>query len=64
MVSCAYLQSPLRRPASPMSNFSGGNIVLQASGGIPYDPCFLLTTTNLAAPVQWGYSTTNNFDSG
>ena len=38
--------------------------LVSASGGIPYDPCYLLTSTNLAAPVSdWSCIVTNYFDS-
>jgi hypothetical protein len=41
-----------------------GNLLISASGGIPYDPCYLLTSTNLATPVSdWSCVTTNYFDS-
>lgn len=43
---------------------ANGNLLISASGGIPYDPCYLLTSTNLATPVSnWSCITTNYFDS-
>jgi hypothetical protein len=36
---------------------------VRASGGIPYDPCYLLTTTNIASPAAWEFCGTNIFDS-
>jgi T5SS/PEP-CTERM-associated repeat protein len=53
-------------PAPVVSSVAavGGNLLMSASGGIAYDPCYLLTSTNLAAPVSdWSYITTNYFDS-
>lgn len=38
-----------------------GNLLISARSGIAYDSCWLLTTTNLAAPV-WIYASTNTFD--
>jgi T5SS/PEP-CTERM-associated repeat protein len=40
---------------------SGGNLTLGATGGVAYDPCYLLTTTNLASPVWTGVAT-NYYD--
>jgi T5SS/PEP-CTERM-associated repeat protein len=43
---------------------AGGNLLMSASGGIPYDPCYLLTSTNLTVPISdWSSITTNYFDS-
>ena len=42
---------------------SAGNLMVSATAGIPYDPCYLLTSTNLATPLSgWSYVTTNYFD--
>ncbi len=42
---------------------ANGNLLISASAGIPYDPCYLLTSTNLAAPISdWLCITTNYFD--
>jgi hypothetical protein len=41
----------------------GTAIQISASGGIPYDPCYLLTTTNIGSPSVWEYAGTNWFDS-
>jgi T5SS/PEP-CTERM-associated repeat protein len=42
---------------------SGTSIQVRASGGIPYDPCYLLTTTNIVSPAAWEFCGTNIFDS-
>jgi T5SS/PEP-CTERM-associated repeat protein len=40
-----------------------GNLTMTATGGIPYDPCYLLTATNLIVPLtNWTYVDTNYFD--
>jgi T5SS/PEP-CTERM-associated repeat protein len=41
---------------------SGGNMTITGAGGLAYDPCYLLTSTNLAAP-NWTLVATNYFDS-
>lgn len=40
---------------------ANGALSISATGGIPYDPCYILTSTNLAAPV-WTRIGTNYFD--
>jgi hypothetical protein len=41
----------------------GGSLVLTPFPGVPYDPCYLLTSTNLAVPLaNWACITTNYFD--
>ncbi len=41
---------------------SNGNVVISASGGISYDPCYLLTSTNVGAPISnWTCIATNAF---
>jgi hypothetical protein len=35
------------------------NILISAAGGIPYDPCYILTSTNL---IDWHYGSTNTFN--
>jgi T5SS/PEP-CTERM-associated repeat protein len=40
---------------------SGTNVLISASGGIPYDRCYLLTATNIGANA-WEYLSTNKFD--
>ena len=42
---------------------AGGNLVVTATGGIPYDACNLLTSTNLTTALSgWSSMATNNFD--
>ena len=43
------------------TSFDGSNIIISAGSGIAYDPCWLLTCTNLVAP-NWSIVTTNYFD--
>lgn len=40
------------------------NIQIRVSGGVPYDPCYLLTTTNIQSAAGWEFCDTNRFDSG
>jgi len=40
---------------------SGGSLFINAGSGCAYDPCWLLTCSNLAAPV-WSCVGTNSFD--
>ncbi len=41
-----------------------GSVVICSSNGIPYDPCYLLTSTNVASPLaEWFPCATNRFDS-
>jgi len=52
-------------PSPHLTSFSatGGNLVISASGGIPYDPCRLVTSTNLLTPLaSWIPLATNRFD--
>jgi T5SS/PEP-CTERM-associated repeat protein len=49
-------------PPTIAAQLSGTNFQVRASGGIPYDPCYLLTTTNLASPAAWETCGTNIFD--
>jgi T5SS/PEP-CTERM-associated repeat protein len=43
---------------------TGNTLVISASGGIAYDPCYLLTSTNVADPLaNWIRLATNRFDS-
>jgi len=45
------------------AQLSGSNILLRVAGGIPFDPFFLLTTTNLGAPIaNWERILTHHFD--
>ncbi len=48
-------------PVVSGTSFDGGNNIISAGSGIAYDPCWLLTCTNLAAP-NWSITTTNYFD--
>jgi T5SS/PEP-CTERM-associated repeat protein len=41
---------------------AGSNLQIVASGGISYDPCYLLTTTNISSPTSWEVLNTNVFD--
>jgi hypothetical protein len=50
-------------PTIASAQIFGGNLQLQATGGVPYDPCFILTCTNLSSPVEWQYVSTNTFNS-
>ena len=38
---------------------SASDLIINAAGGIPYDPCYVLTSTNL---INWQYGATNSFD--
>jgi len=50
-------------PAFGSVTLANGNLAVSATGGIPYDPCYLLTCTNLpAAPADWSCVATNYFD--
>jgi T5SS/PEP-CTERM-associated repeat protein len=49
-------------PTITAGQVSAGNLTLQASGGVPYDPCYVLTCTNLSPPVNWQHVGTNTFD--
>jgi T5SS/PEP-CTERM-associated repeat protein len=55
------LHSPLPTIAAAQSSRS--NIQIRVSGGIPYDTCFLLTTTNIQSVTGWEFCDTNRFDS-
>ena len=40
------------------------NVVINAAGGVPYEPVYLLTATNVALPLtNWVSLVTNNFNS-
>jgi T5SS/PEP-CTERM-associated repeat protein len=42
---------------------ANGNLTVIATGGVPYDPCYLLTSTNLTAPlIDWSCIVTNYFN--
>jgi T5SS/PEP-CTERM-associated repeat protein len=55
---------PTPPPQIGVSNAPDGSLVLTTQG-IPYDPCYLLTSTNLSMPLtNWTYIATNYFDAG
>lgn len=54
---------PFGGPIFSHVEFSGGNLILNGSGGSSGWPYSILVATNLAAP-QWTLLTTNRFDSG
>ena len=42
---------------------AGTNLTMATTAGISYDPCYLLTSTNLATPLSgWSCAATNYFD--
>jgi hypothetical protein len=49
------------KPAPTLGNITmaNGSLTVSATGGIPFDPCYLLTSTNL---TDWSYTATNYFD--
>lgn len=50
-------------PVISSTTVSGGNLIISAGSGIAYDACYLLTSTNLSAPLtDWSCVTTNYFD--
>lgn len=56
--------SPTAQPQILVLTEPDGSLVLTVHG-IPYDPCYLLTSTNLDTPLaDWSYVATNYFDSG
>lgn len=56
--------TPTRPPSFSSITTANGNLFLSAMGGTPYDPCYLLSSTNPATPLaDWSYVTTNYFDS-
>jgi T5SS/PEP-CTERM-associated repeat protein len=54
------LHSPT--PVISGAQISGTSIQISASAGIPYDPVFLVTATNIASATVWEYLNTNRFD--
>jgi hypothetical protein len=46
-------------PAITAVQRTSSNFLCYASGGVPYDPCYVLTSTNL---TDWEYLTTNYFN--
>lgn len=55
--------TPTPMPSIGSITTTSGNLLINASGGIAYDPCYLLTSTNLSAPLSnWTCITTNYFD--
>jgi fibronectin-binding autotransporter adhesin len=58
------LSSTTPSPAVGSITMANGNIMITATGGVPYDPCYLLSCTNLpAASTDWSPVATNYFDS-
>jgi T5SS/PEP-CTERM-associated repeat protein len=54
---------PTPAPIITSASFSSSGMAI-SSQGIPYDPCYLLTATNLASPLaEWIPCETNRFDS-
>jgi T5SS/PEP-CTERM-associated repeat protein len=57
------LSSTTPPPAFGSITTANGNLIITATGGVPYDPCYLLSCTNLpAAPADWSCIATNYFD--
>jgi hypothetical protein len=55
--------APLPKPSINSATLSGSKLVLNATNGIPGGPYVLLTSTNLATPLNtWVPLTTNTFD--
>lgn len=56
--------TPTPSPSFSSATTANGNLVFTATGGVPYDPCYLLSSTNLATPLSdWSHISTNYFDS-
>ena len=50
-------------PTMASAMTADGNLVVSATGGIPYDPCYLLTCTNFPpTAADWTCIGTNYFD--
>jgi hypothetical protein len=54
-------KTPSPPPVISGTTLSAGNLVITGGNGVPYDPCVLLTSTNIAATV-WTTWVTNYFD--
>jgi fibronectin-binding autotransporter adhesin len=55
---------PTEPPVIAAAVLEGSNLVLSASGGNAFEPCFLVTATNVALPLSnWFRIRTNFFDS-
>lgn len=55
--------STVVNPVTVLFQRSGGNLILNGSGGPAGQPYMVLSTTNLTVPMaQWTPVTTNNFD--
>ena len=46
-------------PAITGAERTATNFIIYANGGVSYDPCYVLTSTNL---TDWEYRATNTFD--
>ena len=54
---------PSPPPTITSAILSGKNLNISALGGVAYDPCYLLTSTNIAQPLaNWTRLATNQFD--
>ena len=59
----SIVASPTPQPIFSATAMNAGNFVLSGSNGVPNWPCFVLTSTNLALPLnQWTVIATNPFD--
>jgi hypothetical protein len=59
------VSSPTSPPRFGAIAVNGTNLILSGTNGVPYWPCTLMSTTNLAAPTdQWSAVATNWFDAG
>lgn len=55
---------PASRPVITSATCSGGSLIFSGTNGTSDSPFYVLTSTNVAAPLgNWTYATTNNFDS-
>lgn len=59
----SIVSSPTSQPVIGAATMSSGNFCFSASNGVPDWPCIILTSTNLALPLdQWAAIATNSFD--
>jgi T5SS/PEP-CTERM-associated repeat protein len=59
------VSTPSPAPKITRTVLTSNNLIISGSGGIAFDPCYLLTATNVAQPVaEWVRVATNRFDSG
>jgi fibronectin-binding autotransporter adhesin len=55
--------SKVPRPVIQKLSLGGGNLVVSGTGGMAYDTCFLLSSTNVTTPLaNWTRISTNAFD--